>query len=155
MNIKRALMCLSIVAILMVSMPNVAAAKANKQTTDVLSCYAIDVQGKNQSALVLALSNNTTVVNTPVDIYGALATKDQGTIYYIGGATITLQQLGTNGTAWNTLGTLKTFTSGKAVGFFAGSITPKSSGYYILRATYDGDNNYESAVSNVVALTVN
>jgi len=151
MNIKKALTCLSIVGVLILCVPNVAAASAGKQK----SYYAMDVPVKNQTALVLALSNNTTVVGAQVHIVSALAVKEHGTIHYIVGATITLQQLSANGTAWNTIGTFQTLSTGNATGFFGASTTPRSSGYYILRATYDGDSNYESAVSNVVALIVN
>jgi len=151
MNIKKALVCLSIVAVLTLYVPNVAAAATGKQT----SYYAMDVPVKNQTALVLALSNNTTVVGTQVYVVGALAAKEHGTVHYIGGATITLQQLSANGTGWNTIGTSQTLSTGNVTGFFGASTTPKSSGYYIIRAIYDGDSNYAPAVSNVVALTVN
>ena len=155
MNSKKALICLSIAAVLTLCVPNVAAASANKQTINVHSSYAMDVPDKTQTALVLALSNNKTVVGTPVDIVGALAAKENDTIHYIGGATITIQQLCTNGTTWNTIGTVQTLSTGNETGFFGARITPKSSNYYIIRATYDGDSNYAPAVSNVVALTAN
>ena len=156
MRMKKAIMSLSVIVILTICMFNsVAAAPVSKQMTDVHSNYPVDAPVKTQTALVLALSNNTTVVGTPVDIVGALAAKEHDTIHYIGGATITLQQLSTNGTAWNTIGTVQTLSTGNETGFFGERITPKSSEYYILRATYDGDSNYAPAVSNVVALIVN
>jgi len=156
MAIRKAILSLSTIAILTIYMFNsVAAAPVNKQTTDVHRSYAMDAPIKTQTGLVLALSNNTTVVGTPVDIVGALAAKEHDTIHFIGGATITIQQLGTNGTTWNTIGTAQTLSTGNETGFFGARITPKSSGYYIVRATYDGDNNYAPAVSNVVALIVN
>ena len=155
MNIKNGLVCLSIIAIVTFSMPNVAAVSAGKPAITIHSSYAMDAPVKTQTALVLALSNNKTVVGTPVDIVGALAVKEHDTIHFIGGATITIQQLGTNGTTWNTIGTAQTLSTGNETGFFGARITPKSSGYYIVRATYDGDNNYAPAVSNVVALIVN
>ncbi len=155
MNSKKALICLSIAAVLTLCVPNVAVASANKQTINVHGSYAMDVPDKTQTALVLALSNNKTVVGTPVDIVGALAAKEHDTIHFIGGATITIQQLCTNGTTWNTIGTVQTLSTGNETGFFGARITPKSSEYYVLRATYDGDSNYAPAVSNVVALIVN
>ena len=60
----------------------------------------------------------------------------------IGGAVVNIQELNTNGTAWHNLGTLQTSSTGKETVFFAGSYTPKNKGYHILKATYDGDNNY-------------
>ena len=129
-------------------------AAANKQTTETHSSYAMGASDKEKPKLALILSNNTTTVNTSVNLYGALATDEQGTLHYIGGATITIQQLNYDGTEWNKLGTLQTLT-GKEAGFFAGSVTPNSKGYYIVRATYDGDSNYAPTVSNVVALIVN
>jgi len=155
MNSKKALICLSIAAVLTLCVPNVVAASANTPAINIHSSYSMDAPVKTQTALVLALSNNKTVVGTPVDIVGALAAKEHDTIQYIGGATITIQQLGTNGTTWNTIGTVRTLSTGNETGFFGASITPKSSEYCILRATYDGDSNYAPAVSNVVALIVN
>jgi hypothetical protein len=155
MNIKSGLVCLSIIAIMTFSLSNVAAASVGKPAINIHSSYAMDAPVKTQTALVLALSNNKTVVGTPVDIVGALAAKEHDTIHYIGGATITIQQLGTNGTTWNTIGTVQTLSKGNETGFFGARITPKSSGYYIVRVIYDGDSNYAPAVSNVVALTVN
>ena len=159
MNIKNGLenglVCLSIIAIVTFSIPNVVAASAGKPAINIHSSYAMDAPVKTQTALVLALSNNKTVVGTPVDIVGALAAKEHDTIHYIGGATITMQQLSFDGTTWNTLGTVQTLSTGNETGFFGAHITPKSSEYYILRATYDGDSNYAPAVSNVVALIVN
>ena len=132
---------------------NVAA--ANKQTTETHSSYVMGASDKEKPKLALTLSNYTIAVNTPVTLYGALATGEQSNLHYIGGATITIQQLCTNGTTWNTIGTVQTLSTGNETGFFGARITPKSSNYYIIRATYDGDSNYAPAVSNVVALTVN
>jgi len=154
MNIKKALICLSIAAVLTLSVPNAAAASANKQTTNVHSSYATGASDKERPVIALLLGKNTTAVNAPVNIGGALATDEQGALHYIGGATITIQQLNYNGTEWNKLGTLQTSTD-KDAGIFVGNITPKDRGYHIYRATYDGGSNYAPAVSNVVALIVN
>jgi len=128
-------------------------AAANKQTTETHSSYAMGASDKEKPKLVLTLNNTAIAVNTPVTLYGALTTDEQGTSHYIGGATITIQQLNYDGTAWNKFGTLQTLT-GKNAGLFAGSVTPKSKGYYVVRAIYDGDSNYAPTVSNVVALIV-
>jgi len=146
MNIKKALICLSIAAVVTLCVPNVVAASANKQTTNVHSSYAMSVPDKEQPRLAIMLSDNVTSVNKPVDVIGLLATVTQSTPHPIEGATVTIQQLNDNGTAWNTLGTLQTSSTGKDAGYFAGSVTPKSKGYNILRATYDGDSDYAPAV---------
>jgi len=155
MNIKKALICLSIAAVLTLCVPNVVAASVNKQTTNVHSSYAMDVPDKEQPGLALMLSDNVTSVNKSVEFIGLLATGTQSALHPIEGATVNIQQLNTNGTTWHTLGTVQTSSTGKEAGFFEGSYTPKSKGYHILRATYDGDSNYAPAVSNVVALIVN
>lgn len=161
MNIKNGLVCLSIIAIVTFSILNVVAASAGKPAINIHSSYAMDAPAKTQTALVIALSNNTTVANKPVYIYGALVEEEHSTMHYIGDATITIQQLtSTNGPVWSRVGTLQTTTTNNEVGAsispnFAGTETPKTSGYYVIRATYDGDSNYEPAVSNVISLTVN
>ena len=127
----------------------------NKQTTDVYSNYAADVPNKEQPGLALMLSDNVTSVNRSVEFIGLLATGTQSALHPIEGATVNIQQLNTNGSAWHTLGTVLTSSTGKEAGFFTGSYCPKIKGYHILRATYDGDSNYAPAVSNVVALIVN
>ena len=160
MNIKNGLVCLSIIAIVTFSIPNVTAASAGKTAINTHSNYAMDAPVKTQTALVLALSSNTTAAGKPVYIYGALV-AGQGTMHYVAGATITIQQLtSTNGPVWSRIGTLQTTTADDQVGAsitpnFSATETPTTSGYYIIRATYDGDNNYAPAVSNVVSLTVN
>jgi len=128
-------------------------AAANNQPTETHSSYAMGASDKEKPNLALTLNNTAIAVNTSVTLYGALATGEQGTLHYIGGATITIQQLNYDGTAWNKLGTLQTLT-GKEAGFFAGSVTPNSKGYYIVRATYDGDSNYAPTVGNVAVLIV-
>jgi len=155
MNTKKALICLSIAAVLTLYVPNVAAASTNKQTINVHSSYAMDVPDKEQPGLALMLTDNITTIDKSVDFIGLLATGTQSSLHPIGGATVNIQEMNTNGTAWHNLGTLQTSSTGKEAGFFAGSYTPKSKGYHILRATYDGDSSYAPAVSNVVALIVN
>ncbi len=159
MNIKNGLVCLSIIAIVTLSIPNVAAASAAKPAINVHSSYAMDAPVKTQTALVIALSKNTTDVGAPVYIYGALVAEEQGTMHYIAGATVTIQQLtSTTGNVWTKVGTLQTTTTNSEVGAsitpnFSGTETPTTSGYYVIRVTYDGDSNYAPAVSNVVSLT--
>jgi len=153
MNMKKGLVCLLIVAMLMFCLPNVASASASRQTTNVHRSFAMDVPVKEQPVLVLLFSSNVTTVNTSVDLYGALATGTKSKINYIEGATVNIQRMSYNGT-WYTEGTLTTM-SGKFSGCFIAHITPKDPGTYIYRATYDGDNTYASAVSNVVQLIAN
>ena len=158
MNIKNGLVCLSIIAIVTFSIPNVAAAPAGKPAINIHSSYAMDAPAKTPTALVIQLSSNTTAANRPVYIYGALVAWDHDTMYYIGGAKITIQQLtSTNGNAWSSFGTLQTTSNEAGANItpnFSGTENPKISGYYVIRAIYDGDSNYAPAVSNVVSLTV-
>ncbi|MGB8311729.1 MAG: hypothetical protein WCE81_07685 [Halobacteriota archaeon] len=56
MNMKKGLICLLIVAMLTLCVPNVAAASASKQTTNVHSSFAMDVPVKEQPVLLLLFS---------------------------------------------------------------------------------------------------
>jgi hypothetical protein len=152
MDMKKGMICLSIIVILTLSIPNVAAASANKQTTNIRSSYAMDAPVKERPILVLMLSNNTTAVNTSVYFFGAIATGTKSQLNYIEGATINIQRMSYDGTTWYTEDTVTTM-SGKYSGIFSVYITPKDPGTYIYRATYDGNNTYSPAVSNVVVLT--
>jgi len=160
MNIKNGLVCLLIIATVILSVPNVTAASVSKPAINMHGNYATDAPVKTQTALVLALGSNTTAAGKPVYIYGALV-AGQNTMHYVSGATITIQQLtSTNGPVWSRIGTLQTTTGDDQVGAsiipnFSALETPTTSGYYVIRATFDGDNNYAPAVSNVVSLTVN
>ncbi len=153
MNKKKALICLSIIAILTICVPNVAATPTSKQTSEVYSSYTMDVPVKERPILVILLSNNDTYVNKPVDLYGLLGAGDPHSPHWIENATINVQRLNYDGTSWSTIGSLTTQT-GKYAGFFAGTITPRYEGPYIYRATYDGDSHYAPTISNVEALRV-
>jgi len=78
-NTKNAQVCLSIAAVLTLCVPNVVAARANNQTTETHISYAMSASDKGTSKLILLLGKNTTTVNSPVNIYGTLATDEQGT----------------------------------------------------------------------------
>lgn len=150
LSMKNGLICLLIVATLTLFMTNVAAAPANKQTTNVYSGFAMDASVKEHPRLVLLLSNNVTTVNTSVSIYGQLATVTNGRIHGIEGATVKIQHINQDGTVL-TERALTTM-SGVFSGCFSASITPKDPGIYICRATFDGDNIYAPAVSEEVPL---
>jgi hypothetical protein len=111
----------------------------------------MDVPVKEQPMFVLLLSNNVTDVDKSVDLFGELGTFKSGAINYTEGATIHIQRLNYDGTAWDHIGDLTTM-SGNYSGFFIVSITPKEQGAYVYRATFDGDSQYEPAISNWVAL---
>ena len=147
---KKGLICLLFVATLTLFVTNVAAAPANKQTTNVHSSFVMDVPVKEHPRLVLLLSNNVTTVNTSINIYGQLATVTNGKIHGVEGATVKIQHVNQDGTVL-TERSLTTM-SGIFSGCFSASITPKDPGIYICRATFDGDNTYASAVSDEVPL---
>ena len=131
MNMKKGLICLLIVATLTLFVTNVAAAPANKQTTNVHSSFATDVPVKEHPRLVLLLSNNVTTVNTSINIYGQLATVTNGKIHGVEGATVKIQHVNQDGTVL-TERSLTTM-SGIFSGCFSASITPKDPGIYIWR----------------------
>jgi hypothetical protein len=111
---------------------SVAAPPMNKQMTDVHSNYAADVPNKEQPGLALMLSDNAIFVKKSVEFIGLLATGVQSNLHPIEGATVNIQQLNSNGTAWHILGTVQTSSKGKDAGFFTGSYYPKIKGYHIL-----------------------
>ena len=87
-------------------------------------------------------------------IYTASSEQDDPTPpHWIEGATINIQRLNYDGTAWYTIGS-RTTQTGKYAGFFAATNDSANPGPYIYRATYDGDSQYAPAISNVEALRV-
>ena len=154
MDTKKRMICLSIIVILTLSIPNVAATSANKQKTNVRSSYAMDVPAKEQPLLLLLFRNNETAVNTSVntsvEFMGMLATVTQSKINGIEGATVNIERMNYDGT-WCTADTVATM-SGTFSGCFHFAVIPKEPGTYIFRATYDGNNTYSPAVSNNIVL---
>ncbi len=168
MNMKKGLMCLSIVAILTLCTMNGAVASAAKCSTGVHSNRVTDVRGQLQTNLFIALTdpnsstavnvNNCTVkVGASVFILGRLIGGDVIIPYYITDAKVNIQS-SRDGQTWATIGTATT--SGKdekEPGFFMGSIKQPYAGVGYYRATYDGANETNKhltpSVSNVVTLT--
>ena len=82
MNIKKVLICLSIVVISSLWVPNVVAASTSKQMTNVHSRYAMGVPGKEQPGLALLPNDNVTSVNKSVEFVGLLATGTQTALHH-------------------------------------------------------------------------
>jgi len=155
-SMKRQIVTLFLTLLLFISVGGVVScivgtASATKQSTDARSSYTTDIPVKDQPTLILLLSNNVTQVNNPVDLYGGLATLNSGKINGIEGATIHIQRLNYDGTSWNSIRDLTTM-SGNFSGFFTIKINPQDAGPYIYRVTFDGNSNYEAAISNWVDL---
>ena len=75
MNMKKGLICLLIVAMLTLCVPNVAAAQASKQTDEVHGGYKLDATVGGQPTLLSHANHNVTAVNTSFDLFGGLATR--------------------------------------------------------------------------------
>jgi len=159
MNEKKGLICLLIVAMLTLCVPNVAAASTSKLATVTHNGYATDARSQQQTVLAIRLMNDkgnvisTATVNQSVILGGSLCQKILVIPVWIGGATVHIQA-SLDGNTWTTVGDTTTQTD-KYNGFFAMKWMLSKSEVIYFRATYDGDSQYAPAVSNVVKLTVN
>ncbi len=157
MDLRNGLICLSIVAMLMLCVPNVAAASTSKLATGAHNGHATNAPS---TQLVVTIINqngrmiNTTTVNHPVFICGNLAQKGLSIPIWIGNAYVDIQVQNDDGT-WTTILTATTGT-GLNNGNLNVRWTPDDTGVFNLRAYFDGGNGqYAPCVSNVVTLTVN
>ncbi|MGB8310502.1 MAG: hypothetical protein WCE81_01405, partial [Halobacteriota archaeon] len=67
MGMKKAIISLSVLAILTICMfNNVAAAPVSKQTPDVHSNYAVDARGRQQTYILAMLNGNATTITMEV-----------------------------------------------------------------------------------------
>ena len=163
MGTKKAIISLSIIALLSICMFNgVTAAPVTKHPTDVHSGYAADVRGNQQTYLVAYYRNNQAAITIGVgqSIYlgGILdLSPNFSPGHGIPNATVNIQSMNPDGKTWSTVATRIT----EAVdqhgsgtnGFFVVELTPVVAGVYTYRVTYDGDSQYAPAVSNTVTLT--
>jgi len=165
---KKAILSLSIVAILTICMFNsVAATPVSKQTTDVHSNYAVDERGQQQTYLRISITGDakpknkdettfTAGVGQNVYILGVLSstvpTTSQEPPQNGIDAFVNIQSLNSDGNTWTTVATRETNTI--STGFVSVKLVPQATGVYTYRLTYDGDSKYASAVSNTVTLTV-
>ncbi len=170
MGMKKAIISLSIVAILTICVFNgVAAAAVSKQTTDVRSNYAVDARGNQQTYLAayLGLDDATALtmgVGQYTYLYGVLSvgtppTSSNDYSHGIGNARVNIQSMNSDGKTWSTVATHITSADASVpgmplVGFFSAKLTPNGAGVYTYRVTYDGESQYAPTVSNVVTLTV-
>ena len=173
MRMKKAILVLSIIAILTICMFNsVAAAPVSKQTPDVHSNYAVDMRGNQQTYLTAWLGGGdaTTTIGIGQNTYlagalssGAPSTSLTDLLHGIANATVNIQSMNSNG-GWTTVATRITDADSTSLdvqslsfsisGEFSAKLTPAVAGVYTYRVTYDGDSQYAPAVSNVVTLTV-
>ena len=141
MDLRNRLICLSIVAMLMLCVPNVAAASTSKLATGAHNGYATDAPS---TQLVVTIMNqngriiNTTTVNHPVLVCGNLAQKGPILPICIGNAYVDIQVQNDDGT-WTTILTATTET-GLNNGNFYVRWTPDDTGVFNIRAYFDGGN---------------
>ncbi len=173
MGMKKAIISLSIIALLSICMFNgVAAAPVSKHPTDVHSNYAGDLRGIKQTYLLAKFRGEVTAVTMGVGQYtyldGVLAsvtppTSSQDFSHGIPNATVNIQSLNSDGKTWTTVATKTTWSTIppsiynpelNVMGEFMVKLTPTAAGVYTYRVTYDGDSQYAPAVSNVITLTV-
>jgi len=166
MRIKNAIIRLSVIVILTTCMFNsVAAAPASKQTTDVHSNYVGDVSAGQQTYILAILNGNATTITTEVGqsvyLHGVLSsgtppTSWRDSSHGIPDVTVNIQSMNSDGKTWTTVNTTRTNPPNEyptGAGTFILILTPEVAGVYTYRVTYDGDNQYAPAVSNVATLT--
>ena len=154
---KKALICLSIVAVLIVCAPNVTAASTSTPTIAIHSGHNTNARALQTTMLGAKFINDkgdqitTAKVNEDVTFGGILVSGTASAPNPIGGAKINIQKM-QSGT-WATVYTATTIT-GENKGIYAVTYTPHAAGTFSFRATYDGDSQYAPAVSNVAKITV-
>jgi hypothetical protein len=162
---KKAILSLSIIAILTICMLNsVAAGPVNKQTTNVHSNYAVNVRGQQQTYLAAYVGGIGGATAATIGVggqydylvgflsFGTPPASSWDFSHGMPNATINIQSMNSDGT-WSTVAT-KTTDVPVPLGMFRTTLTPAVAGVYTYRVTYDGDSQYAPAVSNVVTLTV-
>lgn len=158
MNIRIRILGLLLVATLLLCVTNVTAASTSTPTTVTHNGYAPVAKSQDKTTLQIMFIDNDgnevtkTPVNQPVALIGRLFSGDPDSPNMIGGAKINiqLQQSG----KWSTVFTTTTLTSNNDTGYFYVQWTPDKTGQYSYRATFPGNSQYASAVSNVVKITV-
>ena len=173
MNFKKYLICVSIVAILTLCVPSVAAVPMNKLKT-THSNYAGDERGGQQTYIAADLGVDcakaiTIGVGQSVYLNGELSydippTDSWDYSHGIANKTVNIQSMNPDGQTWTTVATRTTLPddpqtgiTGKvynSLGRVVLKLTPMAAGVYTYRVTYDGDNQYNPAISNTVTLTV-
>jgi hypothetical protein len=168
MEIKKAILSVSIIALLSICMfTSVAAAPVSKHSTDVHSNYAADAKEKQQTYLIAYLRRNQTAitigVNQSIYLYGVLSagtppSSANDTSHGIPNATINVQTMNSDAKTWSTVYSEKTLPDTSETGYnysgrFITTLTPVVAGVSTYRVTYDGDSQFAPAVSNVVTLT--
>jgi len=166
MNMEKGLICLLIVTMLTLCVPNVAIASTSKLATGTHIGYATNVKGQQQTLFNITLAYPvgggeyitnvaiTTNVTQPVELWGYLgyAPDMQGRSNPIGGATVNIQA-SLDGNTWTPFFTTTTMT-GTYIGGIKVQLTPHSTEVCYYRFTYDGDSQYAPCVSDVVQLTI-
>ena len=166
MNIKSQLICVLIVTILsLCSVSNVAAAPVSKLTPGIHSSYADDLKGGRQTyilarffffaptfygeATILTMGVGQSIHLKGVLSYDTPPTNLTDYSHGIPYKTLNIQSLNSDGKTWITVCTCGTSESGA----FDVKLTPTAVGVYTYQITYDGDSQYDPAVSKVVTLT--
>ncbi len=150
MNVKKGLICLLILTMLMLCMPNVTAAPTSKLAAVNHNGYATDVKSKQQTVFDITLAYPvgngryltkpaiTTDVNQPVCLWGFLGPADKSKV--IADAPINMQR-SLDGNTWTTVFTTAT----NNVGAIDVQITPYSGGNFYYRnitPPYSGSDVY-------------
>ena len=144
MGMKKAILSLSIIAILTLCLPNVTTASTSNPATAPHSKIVTDVKGQQPTTLTFTVDAQATV-NTWYNYSGSLTAGGTG----VSGAVIHLQQKWHNIT-WMTIFNDTTDSNGN----FAGQIISYSTGDRDHRVTYDGYGQYAPSISNEVHTTI-
>ncbi len=147
MNKKKALICLSIIAILTICVPNVAAAPVSKSITTTGGAHITDVRAAQQPTTLTLTAPSQATANVWFDVTVHLTTAG-GT--GIPNAQINFQKRYSSNDRWIVMGDEKTDLSG----YVHEQIRSQVSGEVHYRVTYGGDGLYAPSVSNEVIIMI-
>ena len=164
MNAKNGLMSALILAMLMqCTFNSVSASPVSKFMLYTHSNYAIDTPEARQTYLLVTFNDGmpvSTKVGWSVYLHGVLSADTppvswRDSSHGIPNATINIQYLNPVDNTWITINTTSTNPPNKyptGAGTFTVILTPETAGTSTYRATYDGDSQYASAISNITTL---
>ena len=145
MNIRIRIISLSITAMLVLSVVNVAAASMSKPTIEARDAYTKGATAQQPTTIAITAPTQAKA-NASVYANGTLSAGSNG----IASAVVHLQWLDPTTGNWTTLSDGKTGDGG----LFSMPVFLYFTAEYTFRVTYDGDSLYAPSVSNEVMITV-
>jgi hypothetical protein len=150
--VKKALIGLSIIAILTLCVPNVAAVQASKTSATPHERYTIFLP-QQETTLMFRVSTTTATTNTIFFADGRLT--EHGTGFPIPFSPISIEQRRSDDDRWVAINPLvSTYQTDLFGNYHAMCLTPIASGEYHLRAVYGGSGTLNPSVSDEIVMTI-